>query len=572
MIPLSLDEIAAVVGGTVAGGTSAGVESEGGTVTVTAPAVLDGRQAEPGGLFVAFAGEYADGHDYVDQAAQAGAVAVLGSRPTSLPTVVVEDARPPCRRSPSHVVDRLRPGLTVVAVTGSQGKTGTKDLIAAVLTSAAPTVATAGSLNNELGVPLTMLRADADTRFLVLEMGARHVGDIAALTGLVAPDVAVVLNVGRAHLGEFGSRGAIAKTKGELVRGLAPGGTAVLNADDPRVAAMRLLTGGPVLTFGRAEDADMQVLYLVLDRLGRPSFTLRTADARAAVTLPLIGAHQSLNAAAAVAAALASGVPLEAAAKALATASLSKWRMELRDLTGGATLLNDSYNANPDSTRAALDALAAIEAGRRIAVLGEMRELGTASETEHRAIGRYAADPRRHGPRHRHRGPPHSQRSRTPSPAPPRQRRGDHLAARAPRRRGCGAGQGFARRTAGRGGGGAGVGAVVAGGGLRGISWHHRSSCRGRKIGTGGWLSRRATAGAAPAPYQPTSALPFISCRTAPESRPLRASAPLDRAGPSLYESQRGIRHGRLKTPFEIIGIAAYGLIAALVIGIVWFC
>lgn len=383
MIPLRLDEIAAVVGGTVAGDAAA---------IASAPAVIDGRQAEPGGLFVAFAGEHADGHDHVEQAAYAGAAAVLGSRPTALPTVVVEDARAALQVLAAHVVGRLRAGLTVVGVTGSQGKTGTKDLIAAVLSGAAPTVATAGSFNNELGVPLTMLRAGADTRFLVLEMGARHVGDIAALTGLVAPDIAVVLNVGRAHLGEFGSRGAIATTKGELVRGLTPGGTAILNADDPRVAAMRALTDGPVLTFGRAEHADVQVLYLVLDRLGRPSFTLRTAEGPALVSLPHIGAHQALNAAAAVAAGLAAGVPLEAATKALAAASLSKWRMELRGLAGGATLLNDSYNANPDSTRAALDALAAIEAGRRIAVLGEMRELGPTGEAEHRAVGRYAAD------------------------------------------------------------------------------------------------------------------------------------------------------------------------------------
>jgi len=289
-------------------------------------------------------------------------------------------------------VARLRGGgLKVVAVTGSQGKTGTKDLIAAVLAAAAPTVATFGSLNNELGVPLTMLRADAETRFLVLEMGARHVGDIAALTGLVAPDVAVVLNVGRAHIGEFGSRGAIAQAKGELVRGLAAGGTAVLNADDPRVSAMRSYTDGPVLAFGRSGDADVQVLYRVLDQRGRPTFTLHTADASAVVALPLVGAHQALNAAAAAAAGLAVGVPLDAAAKALATATLSKWRMELRDLADGGTLLNDSYNANPDSTRAALDALAAIAARRRIAVLGEMRELGAHSPAEHRAIGHYAA-------------------------------------------------------------------------------------------------------------------------------------------------------------------------------------
>jgi UDP-N-acetylmuramoyl-tripeptide--D-alanyl-D-alanine ligase len=276
-------------------------------------------------------------------------------------------------------------------VTGSQGKTSTKDLLAAVLSSAAPTTATIGSLNNELGVPLTMLRAGPATRFLVLEMGARHVGDIAALTSLAAPDIAVVLNVGQAHLGEFGSRLAIARAKGELVRGLAPGGTAVLNADDPRVVAMRSLTDGPVLTFGRAAHADVRVLDLVLDRLGRPSFTLRTAGVSARVALPLVGAHQALNASAAAAAALAAGLPLDVAAAALATASLSGWRLELRHLAGGATLLNDSYNANPDSTRAALDALAAIEGGRRIAVLGEMRELGADSGAEHRSVGEYAA-------------------------------------------------------------------------------------------------------------------------------------------------------------------------------------
>ncbi|MCT2589180.1 UDP-N-acetylmuramoyl-tripeptide--D-alanyl-D-alanine ligase [Streptomyces sp. N2-109] len=382
MIPLSLGEIAEVVGGTVEGDSSA---------TVTAPAVLDGRQAEPGSLFVAFAGERVDGHVYVGQAGRAGAVAVLGSRPTPLPTVVVQDAQAALQLLAAHVAARLRDGLTVVGVTGSQGKTGTKDLLAAVLSSAGPTIATIGSLNNELGVPLTMLRADAATRFLVLEMGARHVGDIAELTSLVAPDIGVVLNVGQAHLGEFGSRAAIAETKGELVRGLAPGGTAVLNADDSLVDTMRALADGSVLTFGRAEHADVRVLGLDLDRLGRPSCTLRTTNACAPVALPHVGAHQALNASAAAAAGLAAGVPLDLAAAALATASLSQWRMERRVLAGGATLLNDTYNANPDSTRAALDALAAIEGGRRIAVLGEMLELGDDSAAEHRAVGAYAA-------------------------------------------------------------------------------------------------------------------------------------------------------------------------------------
>ncbi|MCL7494780.1 UDP-N-acetylmuramoyl-tripeptide--D-alanyl-D-alanine ligase [Streptomyces sp. MCA2] len=382
MIPLSLDEIATVVGGTVAGD---------GAVTVTAPAVLDGRQAEPGGLFVAFAGEHVDGHDYALQAGRAGAVAVLGSRPTALPTVVVEDAQAALQALAIHVVARLRDGLTVVGVTGSRGKTSTKDLLTAVLSSAAPTIATIGSLNNELGVPLTMLRANAATRFLILEMGVRRIGDISKLTGLVAPDIGVVLNVGQAHLSHLGSRETIARAKGELVQGLAPGGTAVLSADDPRVVAMRSLTDRPVLTFGRAEHADVRVRDVVLDRLARPSFTLRTAATSARVELPLVGTHQALNASAAAAAGLAAGVSLDGAAAALPTVSLSQWRLELRDLVGGATLLDDSYNADPDSTRAALDTLAAIEGGRRIAVLGEMLELGDGNEAEHRAIGEYAA-------------------------------------------------------------------------------------------------------------------------------------------------------------------------------------
>lgn len=382
MIPLSLGEIAAITGGTVAGDT---------TVTVTAPAVLDGRQAEPGGLFVAFAGEHTDGHDHAGQAGEAGAVAVLGSRPTALPTVVVADPQAAARRLAAHVLAEIRGGLTITAITGSQGKTSTKDLLGAVLSATAPTVAAKDSFNNEIGVPITVLRAGPATRHLVLEMGARRVGDIADLTTLAPPDIAVVLNVGQSHLSFFGSRAAIAKAKGEIVTGLATGGTAVLNADDPRVVAMRGLTDGPVVTFGRAEHADVRLLDLSLDRLGRASFTLRTAGASTPVTLALPGAHQALNAVAAAAAGLAAGVSPDAAAAALATASVSKWRMELRRLGDGATLLNDSFNANPESTRAALDTLAAIDATRRIAVLGEMLELGPQSTTEHHATGAYAA-------------------------------------------------------------------------------------------------------------------------------------------------------------------------------------
>ena len=381
MIALSLGEVASLVRGTVEGDP---------TVTITAPAVLDSREAEPGGLFVAFAGEHVDGHNFAAQAGRSGAVAVLGSRQTSLPTVVVSDTAAALQTLARHVIARLRTSLTVVGVTGSQGKTSTKDLLTAVLSSVAPTVATLGNLNNALGVPLTMLRAGTDTRFLILEMGARRVGDIAGFTELVAPDTAIVLNVGRAHLGEFGSREAIARGKAELVQGLAPGGTAVLNADDARVAAMRSLAEGPVLTFGHNGGADVQALDVTMDRQGHPTFMLSTALNRTSVSLPLVGAHQALNAAAAVAAGLTVGIPLDVAASALSSASLTKWRLELRELNNGVTMLNDSYNASPESMRSALDTLAALEGNRRIAVLGGMLELGDAGDAEHRDIGIYA--------------------------------------------------------------------------------------------------------------------------------------------------------------------------------------
>jgi UDP-N-acetylmuramoyl-tripeptide--D-alanyl-D-alanine ligase len=391
MIAMTLAEIAQVVGGEVAG--------EDRPVTVDGPVVIDGRQAAPGSLFVAFVGERADGHEHAAQAGEHGAVAVLGSRPTALPTVVVGDARLALQQLASHVVAQVRRAgrLTVVGVTGSQGKTSTKDLLGAVLARAGGTVATHGSFNNELGMPLTALRVEPDTRFLVLELGARGKGHIAELTSLVAPDIAVVLNVGQAHLGEFGSQEAIAEAKGELVSGLAPGGTAVLNAGDERVAAMARLTSGPIVTFGNDGGADVRVEGLSLDRLGRPTFNLATPAGSAPVALKLVGAHQALNAAAAAAAAFAAGLaPAEIADALREVETLSQWRMELRELPTGVIVLNDSYNANPDSMRAALDALASIGADadvrRTVAVLGEMRELGESSEAEHTSVGAYAAE------------------------------------------------------------------------------------------------------------------------------------------------------------------------------------
>ena len=392
MIALTLAEIAAITGGEIAAADPAATKP----IVVDGPVVIDGREAAAGSLFVAFVGEHTDGHLHAGQAAENGAVAVLGSRPTALPTVVVEDVQTALQRLAKAVVTRVRQagGLTVTGITGSQGKTSVKDLLAAVLAQAAPTVATKGSYNNEIGMPLTALRVDAETRFLVLEMGARGKGHIAELASLVAPDIGIVLNVGFAHIGEFGSREAIAEAKGELIE--ATTGVAVLNADDERVGAMASRTSARVITFGQAQPADVRVQDLTLDRLGRPSFTLATPQGPVPVKLQLVGAHQAMNAAAAAAAAIASGLTGQQVGAALdAVTTLSKRRMELHELPDGRIVLNDAYNANPDSMRAAIDALATIGAdsgvSRTIAVLGEMKELGPGGEQEHVAIGQYAA-------------------------------------------------------------------------------------------------------------------------------------------------------------------------------------
>jgi UDP-N-acetylmuramoyl-tripeptide--D-alanyl-D-alanine ligase len=379
---MTLREIAAVVGGSVSPDVA--------DVVVSGPPYLDSRQALPGGLFVAVVGERVDGHAYA-----AGAHAVLGSRPTEAPTVVADDPVVALGRLARHVLDRLvAGGTTVLALTGSQGKTGTKDYLAQVLAAAGPTTATAGNHNNELGVPLTVLSADADTRYLVVEMGARGVGHIAYLCEIAPPHVAAVLNVGTAHIGEFGSREAIAAAKGEIVEALPAEGTAVLNADDALVAAMAARTGAAVVTFGVA--GDLAWGEVDLDDLGRPSFTLVHGDAAAAVTLRQTGAHQVLNAAAAAAMAVAVGVPLDRVAAALGEAAdASPMRMELHERADGLLVINDAYNANPASMTAALEALVAVgeRRGRRtVAVLGEMRELGATADEQHVEVGRAAAD------------------------------------------------------------------------------------------------------------------------------------------------------------------------------------
>jgi UDP-N-acetylmuramoyl-tripeptide--D-alanyl-D-alanine ligase len=373
-------------------------ESDPAEVLVDGPVVTDSRLAGPGGLYVARRGEHADGHDFVPDAAARGAVAILGSHPVpDLPSVVVDDVETAFGRLAREVVARAA-GMTVVAVTGSSGKTSTKDLLAQVLSRLGPTVSAEGSYNSEVGVPLTVVRADPATRYLVLEMGARGLGHIRYLTQMAPPDLAVVLNVGSAHLGEFGSRAAVAEAKGELVEGLVPGGTAVLNADDDAVAAMAGRAPGPVLLVGRSRRAAVRAEDVRLDRRARPSFRLVSslpgAEGEADVVLRLHGEHHVANALAAAAVALTLGLPLQPTAEALSSAAASsRWRMEVLERADGVTVVNDAYNANPESMRAALEALARMARGRRSwAVLGEMLELGPASEQEHAQLARVATD------------------------------------------------------------------------------------------------------------------------------------------------------------------------------------
>ncbi|HEY6743433.1 MAG TPA: UDP-N-acetylmuramoyl-tripeptide--D-alanyl-D-alanine ligase [Lapillicoccus sp.] len=391
MIPMPLRDVALLADGSVHPVATGGIVVDG-------PVVTDSREAGPGSLYVARVGEHADGHAYVGAARDRGAVAALTSRVVAeLPCVVVDDVQTAFGRLARGVVDRAT-GLTVVAVTGSSGKTSTKDLLAQVLGTAGETVAPVNSLNGEIGVPLTACRVTPATRFLVAEMGARGVGHLAYLTTIAPPDVAVVLNVGVAHVGEFGSKEAVAQAKGELVEALRPEGLAVLNADDPEVAKMRSRTQARVVTVGTwADDADIRAADVRLDALGRASFVVEVPDGRAQVDLQLSGAHHIGNALAVVATALECGLSLDQAATALSKARpASRWRMEVHERPDGVTVVNDAYNANPDSMRAALEALRSIGRAaqprrRTWAVLGEMLELGDLSRSEHERVGGWAS-------------------------------------------------------------------------------------------------------------------------------------------------------------------------------------
>jgi UDP-N-acetylmuramoyl-tripeptide--D-alanyl-D-alanine ligase len=381
MTPLSLAELSAVTGGRLAGGADPGA--------VVTAVVTDSRDARPGSLFVAVAGERVDGHSYAAAAVRSGAVAVLASRAVDVAAVVVPDPVSALGLIARASLDHL-PATTVVGVTGSAGKTTTKDVIAALLSPSGPTVAPVGSFNNEIGHPLTVLRADASTRFLVLECSARGIGHIAHLCRIAPPRVGVVLNVGTAHVGVFGGRDAIARAKGELVEALPREGVAILNADDERVAAMASRTAARVVRVGAAGDYRAAEVRLVD---GRATFTIVTPAGSAPVRLRLYGEHMIGNALAAAAVAVELGVGLDDVAERLSAATVvSRWRMEVTDRPDGLTVVNDAYNANPDSVAAALRALGGIAAGRRTwAVLGEMAELGDDAPEAHVAAGRYAA-------------------------------------------------------------------------------------------------------------------------------------------------------------------------------------
>ena len=401
MIPLTVAQIAEITGGQLHAEP---------TAVVTGEVVIDSRRVGPGGLFAAVAGERADGHDFAAAAVAAGAVAVLATRPVPVPSVLVADVPAALAALARFVVDSLRT-VQIAGITGSSGKTTTKDLAAQLIERLGPTIAPAGSFNNEFGHPLTVLRADSSTRYLVLELSARGPGHIAHLCGIAPPRYGVVLNVGHAHAGEFGGLDQVARAKGELVEALPGDGVAILNADDPRVLAMASRTAARIITFGAAPcqpqqpyphlshlashvpQPTIQAADVRLDDLGRPGFTLLTPEGAAPVTLRLHGAHVVPDALAAAALAGELGLGLADIADGLSAAvARSRWRMEIHRRGDGVTVINDAYNANPESVRAALQALGHLaQDGRAFAILGHMAELGDISRASHEDVGEFAA-------------------------------------------------------------------------------------------------------------------------------------------------------------------------------------
>ncbi|CAB4679529.1 unannotated protein [freshwater metagenome] len=384
MIAMSVAEIAEILGGTV---------HRVDTTVIVNYLVTDSRQAVPGAMFVAIRGENLDGHDFAASAIGNGASVVLAGRELDVPCIVVADPVL-ALGALARWVREHKLSCKVIAITGSSGKTSTKDLLAQVLTAAGSTVAAVGSFNTEVGVPLTILRADEATQFLVLEMGMRGSGHLTYLTDISSPDIAAIVNIGSAHVGVVGTQEMVARAKGEIIAALPRDGIAVLNFDDAMVMEQADRTVARVVTCGEAVGSDIRATDVRLDDQARPAFTLVIEDLSVPVTLLYHGRHFVSNALVAAGIAFSLGVNIETIAMALRAATpASKWRMEVHQLPRGITLINDAYNANPESVRAAIDTLVAMAAGRRTwIVLGEMRELGANSEAEHTNIGIYAAE------------------------------------------------------------------------------------------------------------------------------------------------------------------------------------
>ena len=370
----------------------------GSDVSVTGSVVTDSREAQAGSLYVARRGESADGHAFVAGAVARGAVAVIVEHEVdeAVAQIVVEDSTEALGALARAHVEALRAGgaLDVIAMTGSVGKTTTKDLLLQIMSADGPTVAPKLSFNNEVGLPLTVLLADENTRHLVLEMGASGPGHITYLTDIVAPDVAIELCVGHAHVGGFGGFEGVAAAKAELIRGTRRGGPVILNTDDPNVEAMAPLASGEVIRFSASGNprAEVRAQDVSVDAADRASFTLVTPAGTAQVSLKIVGRHHVANALAAAAGALTLGVDLATVAQVLSSArALSPHRMDVHELVIDGcelTLIDDSYNANLDSMRAGIAALSSIgKGGRMIAVLGEMLELGEDSQSLHEQVG-----------------------------------------------------------------------------------------------------------------------------------------------------------------------------------------
>jgi UDP-N-acetylmuramoyl-tripeptide--D-alanyl-D-alanine ligase len=374
-------QIAHVVGGTLVGED----------VLVTAGASLKSSEVEPGGIFLAIRGEKVDGHDFVGDAFSHGALLAITTHAVPQRHILVQDVTTALTSLARFIRSELK-DLKVIGITGSQGKTTTKDLLRHMLTQHGQTVAPSGNYNNELGVPLTLLACSSETKYAVIEMGARHSGDIAHLASIAQPDIAVVLRVGMAHVGEFGSIETIAKTKSELISSLSDSGIAILGQYDPFTKAMKSLHAGRTLTFGSGHSDDVRATEVEL-REGRPHFDLVTPDGRAAVGLRIVGEHQIANALACAAVGTALGFSIDSIATGLSTALIeSKWRMEIREFSE-VLLINDSYNASPDAVEAALRTLilfAQERGGRAWAFLGKMAELGESSVVAHQQVGTLA--------------------------------------------------------------------------------------------------------------------------------------------------------------------------------------